>query len=448
VRILRVILMSGLMAGLAGCSLFGKKPANTPAAPGPPAGGAMAGGVNGRVDAGPPPGWNGVLAGQVLDSYNHSPIAATYIQVSEVGSGGSSAAPIEVATDTRGYFMIQKLQPGRHYQLTARMKQGDRLQAGTAYATPPNPKVLIQISEDFTTKGTPEPPGPPKFPPSPKNAIQGSEGPPAPAWPDQGGSASGSADPPPPTPPDQAWSPGNPPRADPYRNSGNTGRAAELGPPTGILGTPPAPPPSPAPTGPPNPVILRPEGIVNDTNQVRADPLIEIRPQVPREPQIPAGPARIPSCVLTGNTLYNFALYDLNGQPWEFRHHQGRLVLLDFWGTWCPHCLVSIKDLNYLQDRYGRFGLEVIGVDYEGDVPPQDQVMKVRGARQRYGINYRVLMGGNQDTCPVRAQFGVRNFPSVFLIDESNHVIWSAEGFSRQQARELEIIVRQRLGVR
>ena len=150
VRILRVILMSALMAELAGCSLFGKKPANTPAAPGPPAGGAMAGGVNGRVDAGPPPGWNGVLAGQVLDSYNHSPIAATYIQVSEVGSGGSSAAPIEVATDTRGYFMIQKLQPGRHYQLTARMKQGDRLQAGTAFATPPNPKVLIQISEDFT----------------------------------------------------------------------------------------------------------------------------------------------------------------------------------------------------------------------------------------------------------------------------------------------------------
>src|SRR5438067_985915 len=84
------------------------------------------------------------------------------------------------------------------------------------------------------------------------------------SWPAQGGSASGSADPPPPTPPDQAWSPGNPPRADPYRNSGNTGRAAELGPPTGILGTPPAPPPSPAPTGPPNPVILRPEGIVND----------------------------------------------------------------------------------------------------------------------------------------------------------------------------------------
>src|SRR5262249_33845050 len=176
-------------------------------------------------------------------------------------------------------------------------------------------------------------------------------------------------EPPPPSPPDQAWSPGNAPRIDPYRNSPATpGRAAELGPPTGILGAPPASPaPNPAPTSPPAPVILRPEGIANDTRQARSDPLIEIPPQVSPQPQPTPGPARIPSCVLTGSTLYNFALYDLNGQPWEFRHHQGRLVLLDFWGTWCPHCLVSIKDLNYLQDRYGRYGLEVIGIDYEGE---------------------------------------------------------------------------------
>src|SRR5262249_40193046 len=210
-------------------------------------------------------------------------------------------------------------------------------------------------------------------------------------------------------------------------------RPAELGPPTGMFGTPAAPSPNPAPQGPPSPVVPRLEGIAIDSKQVRADPLIEIRPQAPVPAPNPLGPARIPSCVLTGNTLYNFALYDLNGQPWEFRQHRSRLVLLDFWGTWCSHCLVSVRDLNGLQERYGRYGLEVIGIDYEGDIPPQDQVMKVRGARQRYGINYRILMGGNQETCPVRAQFGVRNFPTAFLIDESNHVIWSSEGLGRQQ---------------
>jgi len=350
--------------------------------------------------------------------------------------------------------MIQRLQPGHHYQLTARMKQGDRMLAGIAFATPPNPKILIQISEDFATKNTPDPPGPPKFPPSPRNAIPGPDTPPAPVWPDQvsegasnGPNAGPAVSPPPPSPPEQAWSPGGAPRYDPYKNNSvGQGRAAELGPPTGMFGAPTPASPKPAPTGPPSPVILRPEGIASDNSQVRADPLVNIRPQTASP--TPTGPARIPSCVLTGNTLYNFALYDLSGQPWEFRQHRGRLVLLDFWGTWCSHCLVSVKDLNGLQERYGRYGLEVIGIDYEGDALPQDQIMKVRGARQRYGINYRILMGGNQDTCPVRAQFGVRNFPTAFLIDESNHVIWSSEGLGRQQLRELEIIIRQRLGLR
>lgn len=456
-RVLALAFLLVMTAGLVGCSNFGKK---SPTPTNPPAGGSPPNGAtapNGRADAGPPVGTTGILAGQVLDSYNRSPIAATYIQIAEVGDTGKSAAPIEVAADNRGYFMIQRLEPGHHYQLTARMKQGDRLMAGTVFATPPNPKILIQISEDFATKHTPDPPGPPKFPPSPKNSIPGQDTPPAPSWPDQSGqgasnvpSAGATITPPAPSPPDQAWTPSNTPRPNSYlNNTGGPGRGAELGPPTGMYGSPTPASPNPVPpNGPPSPVIIRPEGIVHDNSQVRADPLIDIRPQVPQTPQVPSGPARIPSCVLTGNTLYNFALYDLNGQPWEFRQHQSRLVLLDFWGTWCSHCLVSVKDLNGLQDRYGRYGLEVIGIDYEGDALPQDQILKVRGARQRYGMNYRILLGGNQDTCPVRAQFGVRNFPTAFLVDESNHVIWSSEGLGRQQVHELENIIRQRLGLR
>ena len=456
VRVWALAILCAMTASLVGCSNFGKKSAtpNNPPVRGTPQAAAPATPVT-------PTGSSGILAGQVLDSFNRTPIAATYIQVSEAGEAGKSAAPIEVATDSHGYFMIQRLQPGHHYQLTARMKQGDRLLAGTAFATPPNPKILIQISEDFATKQTPDPPGAPKFPSSPpKNSIPSPEGPPAPVWPDQTGASitpngGGINNPPPPAPPDQAWAPGNVPRNDPYINGAGRQGGAELGRPSGVFGTPPLSP-TPVPQGSPgspaspSPVILRPEGIVKENSQVRADPLVEIPHQVP-QPQaspVPAGPARIPSCVLTGNTLYNFALYDLNGQPWEFRHHQGRLVLIDFWGTWCSHCLVSVKDLNALQDRYGRYGLEVIGIDYEGDASPQDQVLKVRGARQRYGMNYRILLGGNQDTCPVRAQFGVRNFPSAFLIDESNHVIWTSEGLGRQQVRELEIIIRQRLGLR
>src|SRR5260370_35150378 len=100
---------------MAVCRLLGKKPASSQAAPPlPPAG---LGAVNGRVDAGPPPGWNGILAGHVLDTYNHSPIDATYIQVSESGDAGNTAAPIEGRTHNRCYCQTPRFEPRAPYHV-------------------------------------------------------------------------------------------------------------------------------------------------------------------------------------------------------------------------------------------------------------------------------------------------------------------------------------------
>jgi thiol-disulfide isomerase/thioredoxin len=160
------------------------------------------------------------------------------------------------------------------------------------------------------------------------------------------------------------------------------------------------------------------------------------------------GNAVVPSCVLTGQTLNNFALLDLGGQPWEYRrNHQGRLTLIDFWGTWCTYCMQAIPHLNSLQQRYGPAGLEVIGIAYE-DGSYLEQVQKVNRARQVRQIRYQVLLGSDRDRCPVRTQFGVLNWPTLVLLDESGRIIWRGEGLDGQQLRELEIIIHHRLGVR
>ncbi len=446
---MRVVPCIGLVLalGLAGCSSLGKKSATPPK---PPAlGAARTGAARSGERLGPesPAGVGAILAGQVLDSYNRPPPAHTYIQVTEAGTNAKAGpAPIEVSTDPQGYFMIQRLQPGQHYQLTARGRNGDHLMAGVTLATPPNPKVLIQISEDFATPSIPPPPGPPNWPNS-STANPPSPAPPAPVWPDQGSPAPGQAKPGA-AGNDQAWSPGGRSPTNPFLNNpvppanGSRSRPVDLGPPTGIFA------PSPAPTPPPSPqpVMIRPEGIANDSSQVKGSPLVNVQPQT----DLATGPSQVPSCVLTGNTLVNFALYDLDGRPWEFRNHRGRLVLLDFWGTWCPHCLWAIKDLRTLQDRYGRFGLEVVGIDYEKNSTLQEQILKVRGARQRYGINYQILLGGESERCPVRSQFAVHDWPTAFLVDENNRVIWSSgsDGLGAQQLRELDAIIRQRLGLR
>jgi thiol-disulfide isomerase/thioredoxin len=471
VRVVPCLGVVALCLGLVGCSTFGKKSAGAPtpatrkgsdSAPAPDRSAAA-------DRSPPPPGVNGILAGQVIDSYNRRPSGATFIQVTEPAESGlAPAAPIEVAADNQGYFTIQGLKTGRHYQLTARTRNGDQLLAGTTWATPPDPKILIRISEDFANSATPALPGAPVYPaPKPVVGIQA----PVPATPSPTGAGT-----------DRGWSPARSPGASPPPSR----PAAELGPPIGS-GTPQNP-------TPPIPVTISHPDRVVDQNSTLASrdrmPVTvpnQVGPEVPRgaippgpsaipvgtdaaiardnrtsivgpipNPIAPAldpapgstGPARVPSCVLTGQRLYNFALNDLNSQPWEYRRdHRGRLTLIDFWGTWCVHCLHTIPHLNILQQRYGGSGLEIIGIAYE-DGTPNEQVQKVNRVRTWKEINYRLLLGAERDVCPVRTQFGVVNYPTLVLLDESGRIVWRAEGLDGKQLRELESIIRQRLAGR
>ncbi len=434
---MRVVAWVGFVACCllaSGCSLFGKK---APATANPAGQARNDRGAAAPADraalpdrTAPPPDLGGILAGQVLDSFNRRP-TASFIQVTELGPGAAGgAATIDVAADSQGYFTIQGLKPGRHYQLTARAREGGRLLAGTAFATPPNPKLLIHISEDFVSPNTPPVPGAPAVP---------GKAPAAPA-------DSKDKDQEKPKAKEQAWIPGRDPADGPVGASIATPRTPARG---AELGAPESGTVAPAAANPAPP-----------TPQARANPnLTNIPPQVPPDgfarvpaapptapPAAPASPARVPSCDLTGKTLTNFALNDLNGQPYEFRRHRtGKLVLLDFWRTDCIPCQYAIRHLTILRDRYGPYGLEILGIAYETGTP-REQVLRVDRIRQRLGINYRLLLGGGAQ-CPVRTQFGVQAFPTLVLLDETNRIVWRSEGWDKHRAEDLEHLIQQRLGV-
>jgi thiol-disulfide isomerase/thioredoxin len=135
----------------------------------------------------------------------------------------------------------------------------------------------------------------------------------------------------------------------------------------------------------------------------------------------------------------------LNGRPFQLNELRGKVVLIDFWGTWCPHCMRGIANLVDLQRRYGQHGLEVVGIAYEDDkLSLAQKIEKVNFVRQRQGINYKVLLGAGDD-CPVLSKLDVQKFPSLILVDETGHIVWRGEGMTAQNKARLEAELRKRL---
>lgn len=436
---MRVLPWLGLLAcllSLTGCSLFGKRSTTRPnAAAGGGSGSSLPSydrnpGTPTSLDRNHPPAqFGGILAGQVVDAYG-TKYTSAYIQV--VDSREQGAAPVEVATDQNGYFTIQGLNPGRSYQLTARAREADKIvAAGTTYATPPNPRLVIRISEEFVSSTTPPLP--------PYSTLPGAGSPPKPAPGEQPKKPAATLERPQPN--GTAPAPAPPAESPPARTG------VELMPPRATPGAvapsenfvrdePPRDPNAPRPAiipGPGGPPPM-PVPVPGPTSSWQPPP---------------AGPTTpIPSCLVSNQKLENFALYDVNGQPWEFRrNNHARLLLLDFWGTWCPPCRAAIPHLVQMQRQYGQQGLDVIGIAYE-EGTTDEQARKVKAMRERLGINYRLLLGAEASRCPVKSQMGVGGFPTLILLDEYGHLLWRTEGLDPAKARQLDSEVRRRLGVR
>ena len=82
------------------------------------------------------------------------------------------------------------------------------------------------------------------------------------------------------------------------------------------------------------------------------------------------------------------ALKDLRGRVRRLSDYRGKVVLLNFWATWCPPCRAEMPDLVRWQRRYGARGLQVIGV-----TQPPASLAAVRRFTRRLGVNYPVLLG-------------------------------------------------------
>jgi cytochrome c biogenesis protein CcmG/thiol:disulfide interchange protein DsbE len=108
-----------------------------------------------------------------------------------------------------------------------------------------------------------------------------------------------------------------------------------------------------------------------------------------------------------------FALKDSSGKTIRLKNYRGKVVLLDFWTTWCHGCKEEIPWFSEFQRTYGVKGFAVVGVSLdEGGW----NVVKPFLADAK--VPYRMLLGDD----PTAQRYGIKNLPDTFLIDRKGRV--------------------------
>jgi thiol-disulfide isomerase/thioredoxin len=147
------------------------------------------------------------------------------------------------------------------------------------------------------------------------------------------------------------------------------------------------------------------------------------------EPQ-PAQDANVIQFVKNPDVAPAFQLNDLEGKPLSLGEAKGKIVLLNFWATWCVPCRAEIPDLVDLQKRYAD-KLEIIALATD-----EDDADEVRRFVMESGINYRVAMVSDE----VRRDYGgIAALPTSFVIDAQGRIVQKHVGLNDPALYELEV---------
>jgi thiol-disulfide isomerase/thioredoxin len=125
-----------------------------------------------------------------------------------------------------------------------------------------------------------------------------------------------------------------------------------------------------------------------------------------------------------------FLVADIDGAPISTADWHGKVVLLNFWATWCPPCREEIPEMISLANRY-KDRLQIIGISMD-DGPPEE----VRAFAKQIGINYPVVMWSREI---IREYGGVPALPTSFIINPEGRVVHKHVGLYSQDVYEIEV---------
>jgi peroxiredoxin len=154
----------------------------------------------------------------------------------------------------------------------------------------------------------------------------------------------------------------------------------------------------------------------------------------------PLAPLRsVAAAVDVGGRAPEIGLNDLDGRPMRMNELRGKVVLVDFWASWCAPCRQEFPVLQRLHQRFASQGLVIVGVSVD------NELRNVRDFLRRNPASFRIVHDPRKE---VAGRYGGRAMPSSYLIDRRGIVRFYHPGFRAGDAAQLEREVQQLLAQR
>jgi peroxiredoxin/outer membrane lipoprotein-sorting protein len=129
---------------------------------------------------------------------------------------------------------------------------------------------------------------------------------------------------------------------------------------------------------------------------------------------------------MTGTEAPDFTLKNVDGQAVDLKSYRGKVVLVDFWATWCPPCQEEMPHLEQMHRELREKGLVVLGLDVG------ESAETVRDFAREHHYTFTLLLGAEPE---IAARYHVDGYPTVFLVDRAGKIAGRYSGVPQADLR-------------